>query len=294
MRSVRWRTPSDLLRNLRWFRVGSNPELPRIMDLLPVPSVLLLPCPQTALRMGKTMTDQPCPTPEELETLHEMASHALSTACREGRPLKMRIPAQAYDEDVAIGEALSALPALAARLRELEELVEAYDHEWMCLDCGNRIPKDFTNKSVGSPLDPQEIVSVCDRCGSEETGIPDDIIPELVDQRDALAKRVEYLEDRLVEEHMGSPGREEARRWEARAHEKEMESAALREERDDLAKRVVDLKGDLEMALKYMQNASEDAWENGVSIGGSGDEGTTKAGQFISELAERLAAQEGE
>lgn len=65
-----------------------------------------------------------------------------------------------------------------------------------------------------------------------------DLLPALAARLRALVERVEYLEDRLVNEHMGSPGREEARRWEARAHEKEMESAALREERDALAKRV--------------------------------------------------------
>lgn len=60
---------------------------------------------------------------------------------------------------------------------------------------------------------------------NEEAGKRQDAEREVL----RLRERVSDLEDRLMEEHEGSPVREEARRWEMRAQEKEDECAEWKE-----------------------------------------------------------------
>lgn len=72
-----------------------------------------------------------------------------------------------------------------------------------------------------------------------------------LDDGPAMAKakgRIAELEDRLVEEHEGSPGRVDARLWEQRAHEKEHEAAEAKE-------RIAELEGILATTADRLNTA---------------------------------------
>jgi len=69
--------------------------------------------------------------------------------------------------------------------------------------------------------------------GGSEVIAPDPVvmafIAEARNQVPRLLERIDDLENRLIKEHEGSPGREDARLWEMRAADKEHEAAQAKE-----------------------------------------------------------------
>ena len=91
---------------------------------------------------------------------------------------------------ISEGEYRAARAALPV-LREAVEALDEFAADWLCGGCGSR--SGFKESVRGSPIDGQDIDVECQRCKSDMTGPADDIIGEIIGDRDGLEEEVAAL-----------------------------------------------------------------------------------------------------
>jgi len=116
-------------------------------------------------------------------------------------------PEQLAHEAQKWGEAAhrskEVVAALRSELASAEARAEAAELEagtptWVCADCGNSNSKKFREKITDNPISGRDIDVACAMCGSTNTGDIDDILHEIISDRDQANDEVAALRSDLA------------------------------------------------------------------------------------------------
>jgi len=178
-------------------------------------------------------------------------------------------------EQASLCDLIGPAKKLRASLAAAEERAERLDEElslayldWICGDCKSHGP--FKMKRIGSPIDGDELVSICGKCGSENTGEPADFFTD-----DELLERAEKAEAERDEARAGLEGVAVALGW---TRQRAWETQTMAHEVAALRSRVAELEKALAWATKQLGHAPEMSspleWARAhIRLAGAGGEG---------------------